>query len=90
MRNLLKPMMTVLAFWGPSVFAQDACSTSAIHTFADVTIVGGRLYQVEALYRSKDQAASLFIQEENSRHVVEGPFAWAEDKNGTTLGDTLA
>lgn len=85
--NSLKSLITgVLVLCGSNAFAQDACNTNAVHTLADVSIVGGREYQVEALYRSKDQAASIFLQENKSTNVVEGPFSWVATKEKAELG----
>ena len=59
------------------VSADDACSTTALYAFADVTVSDGKTYSVETFFRSKDRAASKFIREDGgSLHVVEGPFAW--------------
>ena len=69
--------------------ADDACSTTALHTYADVTASDGKTYSVETFYRSKDRATSRFIREDGgSLHVVEGPFTWTQagDKAELAIG----
>jgi len=59
--------------------ADDACSTTALYAYADVTVSDGKTYSVETFYRSKDRAASKFIKEDgNTLHVVEGPYTWVQ------------
>lgn len=59
--------------------ADDACSTTALYAYADVTVSDGKTYSVETFYRSKDRAASKFIREDgNTLHVVEGPYTWVQ------------
>ena len=68
------------------VSAQDACSTNAVHALANVTVSDGKTYQVESLFRSKHQAASIFIEEQGSTNVVEGPFSWVSSEEKSELG----
>ncbi len=59
--------------------ADDACSTTALYAFADVTASDGKKYSVESFYRSKDRVATKFIRADGgSLHVVEGPFTWVQ------------
>lgn len=75
--------------WRSANAADDACSTTAMHTYADVTASDGKNYSVETFYRSKDRAASKFIRDDGgSLHVVEGPFTWAQaDGQAELAGD---
>ena len=69
-----------------SVAADDACSTTALYAYADVTASDGITYSVETFYRSKDRAASKFIREDGSSlHVVEGPLTWVQVGNKAEL-----
>jgi len=72
-------LATVVGFSLSAVADDDACSTTALYAYADVTASDGKKYSVESFYRSKDRAASRFIREDGgSLHVVEGPFTWVQ------------
>lgn len=76
--------------WEAAAIADDACSTTALYTYADVTVSDGKTYAVETFYRSKDRATSKFIRDDGgSLHVVEGPFTWTQagDKAELAKGD---
>lgn len=62
-----------------AIATDDACSTTAVYAYADVTVSDGKTYGVESFYRSKDRAASKFIRTDgDSLHVVEGPYTWVK------------
>lgn len=69
-----------------SVGAQDACPMQALHTVANVSVSDGKNYQVEGLYNSKHQAATIFVGGNGSTNVVEGPYAWSSSAEGEKLG----
>ncbi len=72
--TLLLAVSTIM--FGRPVYADDACAPGAIHSLADVQVSDGLIYQVEGLYKSRDRAASRFIRDNGSIHVVEGPNVW--------------
>lgn len=75
----LAAMLFLTVGWETAAIADDACSTAAMYTYADVTASDGKTYAVETFYRSKDRAASKFIRGDGgSLHVVEGPFTWTQ------------
>lgn len=78
--------LTAAAAWQPAMAADDACSTTALYAYADVTASDGTTYSVETFYRSKDRAASKFIRDDgDSLHVVEGPFTWVQGSSKAEL-----
>ncbi|WP_262693529.1 nuclear transport factor 2 family protein [Kordiimonas aquimaris] len=84
-KNIFK-LLPITLLLSTAVSAQDACSTDAVHALADVTVSDGKTYSVESLFRSRHQAASVFIQENGSTNVVEGPFSWVATKDQAELG----
>lgn len=74
------------AFFMPlTAQGDDACAAGAIHSLADVSASDGLTYQVEGIYKSRRRAASKFIRQGGSLHVVEGPHVWVASEDGREL-----
>lgn len=68
-------------------YADDACSSLAIETRADVTVSDGSFYRTETYFRSAHHAA--FVQRSDDGETViavEGPLSWVRADGSETEG----
>jgi hypothetical protein len=68
-------------------WSSDACSTNAIHTFANVSVSDGSTFSTESFYHSKDAAAIRHLLDEEQIIAVEGPVSWVQRARTTEAGN---
>jgi hypothetical protein len=69
-------LVLLLATHAQIAWSSDACSTRAIHTFADVAVSDGSTFSTESFFHSKNSAAIRHIRDEEQIIAVEGPSSW--------------
>lgn len=67
-------------------WSSDACSTQAIHTFADVSVSDGSSFRTESFFQSKDVAAIRHFLDEEQIIAVEGPSSWVLSGDSAEAG----
>lgn len=75
-----------LAVHAQNAWSSDACSTRAIHTFADVSVSDGSSFSTESFFHSKDAAAIRHVLDEDQFIAIEGPSSWVKRGDSTEPG----
>lgn len=66
--------------------ASDACSATAIEAGANVAVSDGSSFKVKTFFHTKDQLAIQHIREQVTTTALEGPAAWVQSGDQSSLG----
>jgi ketosteroid isomerase-like protein len=85
MKSVLHMTATLLTALPGFALANNACETPFLSAVADVTTSYGSAYKVETYYRTPQEAAAHFINDNPTLLAVEGPLVWSRGADTEVL-----